>query len=599
MGIVRILHLSDLHARPERHPDMKIVLSALFAALDQALTTHSGSIDLICFTGDIAYSGRKEEYAYAADVFFDPLLRLLQLSTHALFVVPGNHDVDRSLINGDPEGTEQLLQTLTTPDEVNKLLDNTQMRATVTSRLASYADFVAEYLGGHVNGQDPSYYVVRTHGVRDLEIAVACLNTAWGSASDTDFGKLLLGERQIDCAVTSIADPALRIGLVHHPLEWLCDFDKKCCSRRLLAEFDLVLSGHLHDPEPSLVETPNGRSIFSSAGAVFDGRSFNGFSIIEIDCFLLKGQVLLWRYYDQRREFDVDLIVARDGKFSFDLVRSGIAGEATLRDLITKHALIKLPSAYRDQFMESVSKRARVVEVFHNVRGMTGAPWLLGLAIGLITKVPFVKKSGRSEWVDITLLAPQDPFVDQLFRRLLEVGRSLDDNDVHVQQIAESIKSLTLQASEHWALPDEQLMIQQLDNSVLAMIDPDSPQVEVLSAKILKVEQHLIDKEFGRAFDILKTLDCAEPTVRRLLSETLTGMSDFIGVSSLLSQFDLDSLAQSELENFIWSLCELGRLSQAGELLSRHKQRFASSTARIFREALRKKIYGLFKTQDK
>ena len=43
-------------------------------------------------TGDIAYSGRTEEYERASD-FFNNILEILNLEREAIFFVPGNHAV--------------------------------------------------------------------------------------------------------------------------------------------------------------------------------------------------------------------------------------------------------------------------------------------------------------------------------------------------------------------------------------------------------------------------------------------------------------------------------------------------------------------------
>ena len=44
-------------------------------------------------SGDVAYSGKEEEYVRAKR-FFDKLLSTLKLPAERLFIVPGNHDVD-------------------------------------------------------------------------------------------------------------------------------------------------------------------------------------------------------------------------------------------------------------------------------------------------------------------------------------------------------------------------------------------------------------------------------------------------------------------------------------------------------------------------
>lgn len=50
----------------------------------------------MCFTGDVAFAGRREEYVRAAD-FVRELLRRLGFGPERFFAVPGNRDMDRKI----------------------------------------------------------------------------------------------------------------------------------------------------------------------------------------------------------------------------------------------------------------------------------------------------------------------------------------------------------------------------------------------------------------------------------------------------------------------------------------------------------------------
>ena len=95
---LRLLHLSDLHARAGREAEPWRRRRVLGPAWEDNLDalTEDGPIDLVCFTGDAADWGRREEFA-EADAFLATLLDRLGLPRDRLFVVPGNHDIDRSI----------------------------------------------------------------------------------------------------------------------------------------------------------------------------------------------------------------------------------------------------------------------------------------------------------------------------------------------------------------------------------------------------------------------------------------------------------------------------------------------------------------------
>src|SRR4030088_1314290 len=87
------LHISDFHVKSGDPYDRDVVLGALVKSA--AEYRRSGrSPDLIFATGDIAYSGKPQEYELAGK-FFDDLLSAVGLPKNRLFVIPGNHDVDR------------------------------------------------------------------------------------------------------------------------------------------------------------------------------------------------------------------------------------------------------------------------------------------------------------------------------------------------------------------------------------------------------------------------------------------------------------------------------------------------------------------------
>jgi 3',5'-cyclic AMP phosphodiesterase CpdA len=95
MSIFQILHISDLHIRVDNNFDRSVVLDPLIKRIGDDLKDPKSSLkpEIIVVTGDIAYSGQKDEYTLAK-ILFDDLLKKLEISNDRLFIVPGNHDVD-------------------------------------------------------------------------------------------------------------------------------------------------------------------------------------------------------------------------------------------------------------------------------------------------------------------------------------------------------------------------------------------------------------------------------------------------------------------------------------------------------------------------
>jgi hypothetical protein len=75
--------------------DRDVVLGALVRAV-RRFRERGRSPDVVFATGDVAFSGKSGEYEIAT-AFFDEVLDAAGLERRDLFVISGNHDVDRDL----------------------------------------------------------------------------------------------------------------------------------------------------------------------------------------------------------------------------------------------------------------------------------------------------------------------------------------------------------------------------------------------------------------------------------------------------------------------------------------------------------------------
>jgi 3',5'-cyclic AMP phosphodiesterase CpdA len=93
------LHLSDWHQRGADF-DRSRVREALLNDLRQRaeIDERLNRLDFIVFSGDLAFGGAPTEYATAAREFLDPVLATTGVSKDRLFLVPGNHDLRRSVV---------------------------------------------------------------------------------------------------------------------------------------------------------------------------------------------------------------------------------------------------------------------------------------------------------------------------------------------------------------------------------------------------------------------------------------------------------------------------------------------------------------------
>lgn len=297
---VTILHISDLHERGPRESEAwrrrRVLGDGWLSNLDEL--QKDGPIDLVCFTGDLANTGQAAEYA-DAHRWLDAALERLHLPRERLFLVPGNHDIDRSVA---ADAWKRLRETLPGCDAqaVSRWfaggpaplgLDDA-LRDLVLTRQAAYRTFLRDFgLAGLLPTVDLRCRMgfrstLRLPG-RPFELHLLGFDSAWFAGADDDAGKLLLTQDQVMRLATNAAGTqltGLRIGLVHHPLTDLAD-GTSC--RRLLADHtDVLLRGHQHEPEPERWADPERRLLQLAAGCLYDGHKAdqfpNGHQLIRI-----------------------------------------------------------------------------------------------------------------------------------------------------------------------------------------------------------------------------------------------------------------------------------------------------------------------------
>ena len=95
--MLRILLLSDIHfLYCEEHQDRyRLLRQALLNEMDNY--AKNNSIDALIICGDIAFSGQETQYNIAEKYFEEILNKFSSNEKRPLvFVVPGNHDIDRN-----------------------------------------------------------------------------------------------------------------------------------------------------------------------------------------------------------------------------------------------------------------------------------------------------------------------------------------------------------------------------------------------------------------------------------------------------------------------------------------------------------------------
>jgi 3',5'-cyclic AMP phosphodiesterase CpdA len=269
------LHLSDIHLFRSGRAEEVDLDRDLRRELERSAKGYvedlGRGVDGILVTGDVAYQGGKSEYE-AAREWLKILSEHVGCDEEEVWVVPGNHDVQRSEIQGSMHIKDFHKRIRNAkPDEIDDFLNQYLLvdknGDALLSPLSNYRDFAARY------GCDFDHKKLFWEDYFELndgwKLCLRGVNSALISSSEDDRkrNKLVLGTHQVQVE----REPGVaQMVLCHHPPDWLLDYEN--VNRYLLSRTALQLYGHKHNQQVRTVDD----SLRLVAGAVHPDRGYAG-----------------------------------------------------------------------------------------------------------------------------------------------------------------------------------------------------------------------------------------------------------------------------------------------------------------------------------
>lgn len=253
------LHLSDLHF--QYHND-SFESTFVYDKLLEDLKHIESLIDCVFITGDIAYSGKEEEYKIATE-FFHNVSASLNIPKNRFFFVPGNHDILR---NDTMPYVTKITDNIRDEKDLSGLLGNKQLLDLFLSKFHNYYAFMKDFI------ESSSYGLSYTENIciNGVDVSVVGLNSAWTSTTVQEKGRILLGERQVLEAYSKIKTPQITFTLLHHPVNYFQDEDSIRVESLINRRSDFVLYGHIHNRKIVTQQMPDSVVHYFGAGASYD-----------------------------------------------------------------------------------------------------------------------------------------------------------------------------------------------------------------------------------------------------------------------------------------------------------------------------------------
>lgn len=356
----RILTISDIHYKPQYDSDNHV--KAYFASFaEKVKELHlEKPIDVFVISGDLAFSGRGDEYKSLADKISEWKLNI------PVYAIPGNHDVNWINLK-EALGDQPLEKLFSIGDEILK--DVTTEGSKYKEVFDNFRLNFLEYIKREAEiGTDEYEFCKKTYSgylwCKEKDVVLMFLNSSWLSFGpgviEKYYNQLIssMDEKRIRKEIVNFlgeplsqegkqsysftyypyyerinnllsSNPDLKvITFAHHPphwLDWKEQFMETNEKKRNLDEVlnfsHLLITGHLHSPvqAPSIL---NGKTHHLSNGAFLDYHFVdlkdvinpiskfpnNWFNIIEID----SSDFGIWSY-----KFIVKKALVRGAKFEY------------------------------------------------------------------------------------------------------------------------------------------------------------------------------------------------------------------------------------------------------------------------------------------
>ena len=316
-----ILHISDFHLSDGPNglsPKVaKEVVGSLKKDVDEMSLEINGSVDTIFITGDLTFSGKKEDFEKFKSIVVDDLSGHFGLETDDIFIVPGNHDCDRGSISR----TEKPFRDKQSFKEIDELCSDVQLEREGWPRIEAFYNWFDDNFRGNKN----SIYNSKLTNIYKVSnnLFVVGLSSAWLAQDDEDEGKLVIGASQIKLMKEKVPKSATIVLLMHHPIDWLHPEEISRFSNFVEKRVCALFFGHMHEFGQSLEANFQYDITLKLQAGTFDSRhKSSGYSLVSLqkENDFSYGEVFYRKYNVLDRSFESWVERGENGRFSFSTV---------------------------------------------------------------------------------------------------------------------------------------------------------------------------------------------------------------------------------------------------------------------------------------
>ncbi len=281
MTELNILHIAGFCIKSLGSLNNNFLIESFLKDVKQWCLNNKKNINLICITGDIVYSGQKVEFELALSLI-NQLLKISNCKPENLFIVPGNHDVDRSKIDAFSIALKKYIV-----DEIKKdpdyfstqILNKLSDYQVLLEKFDNYLYFINQLNNPKIfwsNDESP-YYSVRKV-INNLPLRIIGLNSVIMSDKNDEDGNILLGIQQFTDSLAKKNIDEKVIALTHYPIDTLPEYERNFLQAQMSKNSVILLNSENENYKDSKVRYINcSNCINFTAGALNSESTKNKF----------------------------------------------------------------------------------------------------------------------------------------------------------------------------------------------------------------------------------------------------------------------------------------------------------------------------------
>lgn len=260
---MKILHISDIHYETNEDIHVKSIFNAL-------RRDRNNDVDFVVISGDLINRGGiwsssiDQAFKCFDENFMTPLMNSLNIKRYQVIFAPGNHDID--IKTNDCVYDNSIKEKLKTEKDITEMCKRIKEKEDKfeITRLKAYKKYVREFYKNEENVVISDLEESHIVKYENKKIGFGVINTAWRCCGEEE--EVLIGELQITNLRNMLMNCDLKIAIMHHSLEDICEYDRNECEKKIYASFDILLKGHKHQDDIKYIEMPNNEIVVLQAG---------------------------------------------------------------------------------------------------------------------------------------------------------------------------------------------------------------------------------------------------------------------------------------------------------------------------------------------